>query len=126
MSIVFDFRPQVRKSYDCKICMMCFELSSTTVGSYSFSSFIFSKNSHTFFSFELSLKSMTLFPFRGQCAYFSVKSQISKSYWVESSISEGQFLHSIRKIDLEFTANSQHCHLEHRNHSHLLLFFVYF
>ncbi len=40
-----------------------------------------------------------------QCADFSVKSQISRNYWVENSISEEQNYYSTQKYNFEFTAN---------------------
>ena len=44
-----------------------------------------------------------------QCNISSVKSQISRSYLGENSISEYQFSHNTQKLNFEFTANSQHC-----------------
>ena len=40
-----------------------------------------------------------------QCNISSVKSQISRSYLVENSISGDQFSHNTQKIDFKFTAN---------------------
>jgi len=42
---------------------------------------------------------------KGQCNISSVKSQISRSYWVKNSISEDQFFHDTQKLDFKFTAN---------------------
>lgn len=46
-----------------------------------------------------------------QCANFSEKLQILRRYQIENSIVVGQFQIQYKKLDLKFTANSEHCQL---------------